>query len=101
MLKIAGFTAAALALLCAQRALAENGVTRDAILLGQSVALTGGAAQLGIQMRDGVKAYVEYVTQRGGANGRGLELIALDVGYEPARSVPNTKKLIDEHKVFA
>jgi ABC-type branched-subunit amino acid transport system substrate-binding protein len=101
MLKIAGFTAAALALLCAQRALAENGVTKDAILLGQSVALTGAAAQLGIEMRDGVKAYFDSVNERGGVNGRRLELITLDDGYEPARTVPNTRKLLDEQKVFA
>jgi ABC-type branched-subunit amino acid transport system substrate-binding protein len=100
MLKLVRFTAA-LTLLCSQHAIAENGVTRDAILLGQSVALTGAAAQLGIQMRNGVKAYFDYVNERGGVNGRKLELITLDDGYEPARTVPNTKKLIDEHKVFA
>jgi ABC-type branched-subunit amino acid transport system substrate-binding protein len=99
MLKIARF--AALALVCSQHALAENGVTKDAILLGQSVALTGAAAQLGIQMRNGVKTYFDYINERGGINGRKLELITLDDGYEPARTVPNTKKLIDEHKVFA
>ena len=80
---------------------AENGVTNDAILLGQSVALTGPAAQLGIQMRNGVKAYFDYVNERGGVNGRKIELITLDDGYEPGRTVPNTKKLIEENKVFA
>jgi ABC-type branched-subunit amino acid transport system substrate-binding protein len=99
MLKIVRL-AIALAI-CSQRAVAENGVTKDAILLGQSVALTGGAAELGIQMRNGLKTYFDYVNERGGVNGRKLELITLDDGYEPARTVPNTKKLIDEHKVFA
>jgi ABC-type branched-subunit amino acid transport system substrate-binding protein len=82
-------------------AFAQTGVTSDKILVGQSVALTGAAAQLGIQMRNGVKAYFDAVNERGGVNGRKLELITLDDGYEPARTVPNTKKLIDEHKVFA
>jgi ABC-type branched-subunit amino acid transport system substrate-binding protein len=100
MLKIGRF-AAALAVVCSQHALAENGVTKDSIVLGQSVALTGAAAQLGIQMRSGVKAYFDYVNERGGVNGRKLELITLDDGYEPARTVPNTKKLIEEDKVFA
>jgi branched-chain amino acid transport system substrate-binding protein len=98
--KIARF-AAALTVILSQNAVAENGVTRDAIVLGQSVALTGAAAQLGIQMRNGVKAYFDYINERGGVNGRKLELITLDDGYEPSRTVPNTKKLIDEHKVFA
>src|SRR5882672_892314 len=91
----------ALAVLLAQHAAAENGVTKDRIVLGQSVALTGPAAQLGIQMRNGVSAYLDYVNAQGGVSGRKLELLTLDDGYEPERTVPNTKKLIDEHKVFA
>ncbi len=96
-----GLGAAVLGLLPAL-ALAQGapGVTNDRILLGQSVALTGAAAQLGIQMRNGIKAYFDFVNERGGVNGRKLELLTLDDGYEPARTVPNTKKLIEEHKVF-
>lgn len=77
------------------------GVTANKILLGQSAALTGPAAQLGIQMRNGIKAYLNYVNEKGGVHGRRIELITLDDGYEPSRSAPNTKKLIEEVKVFA
>jgi ABC-type branched-subunit amino acid transport system substrate-binding protein len=70
-------------------------------LLGQSVALTGPAAALGIEMRNGAKLYFDYINSRGGVNGRKIQLITLDDGYEPARAAPNTKKLIEEHKVFA
>ena len=93
--------AAALALPLAQGAAAENGVTADKIVLGQSVALTGPAAQLGIQMRNGIKSYLDAVNAKGGVHGRKIELITLDDGYEPARTVPNTKKLIEQDKVFA
>jgi ABC-type branched-subunit amino acid transport system substrate-binding protein len=80
---------------------AENGVTPDTVILGQSVALTGPAAALGIDMRNGAKVYFDYVNSRGGVNGRKIELVTLDDGYEPGRTVPNTKKLIEENKVFA
>lgn len=80
---------------------AENGVTPDTIVLGQSVALTGPAAALGIEMRAGAKLYFDHVNSKGGVNGRKIQLITLDDGYEPARAAPNTKKLIEEHKVFA
>ena len=80
---------------------AAQGVTHDRILLGQSVALTGPAAQLGIQMRNGIKAYFDYVNENGGVHGRRLELLTLDDGYEPSRTVPNTKRLIAQDKVFA
>ena len=95
------FALAAIALLPAQaRAQGSTGVTADKILLGQSVALTGPAAQLGIQMRNGIKAYLDYVNEKGGVHGRRIELITLDDGHEPSRSAPNTKKLIEEEKVF-
>jgi len=101
MRKALHWIAVAIACIAAQGAAAENGVTADKILLGQSVALTGPAAQLGIQMRNGIKAYLDAVNAKGGVNGRKIELATLDDGYEPARTVPNTKKLIAEDKVFA
>jgi ABC-type branched-subunit amino acid transport system substrate-binding protein len=91
----------ALAVALAPPALAEDGVSNDRILLGQSVALTGPAAQLGIQMRNGIKAYFDYVNAKGGVHGRKLDLVTLDDGYEPARCAPNTKRLIEQDKVFA
>ena len=80
---------------------AENGVTGDTIVLGQSVALTGPAAALGIEMRNGAKVYFDYINAKGGVNGRKIQLITLDDGYEPSRTAPNTRKLIEESKVFA
>src|SRR5258706_5988734 len=80
---------------------AEVGVTNDRIVLGQSVALTGPAAELGIQMRNGLMAYFNYINAQGGVHGRKIELVSLDDQYEGKITVPNTKKLIEEHKVFA
>jgi ABC-type branched-subunit amino acid transport system substrate-binding protein len=60
---------------------AVDGVTSDRILLGQSAAFTGPAAQLGIQMRNGIKAYFDFVNAKGGVHGRKLELKSLDDGY--------------------
>ena len=80
---------------------AENGVTANSIVLGQSVALTGPAAALGNEMRLGAKTYFDSVNAQGGVHGRKIELITLDDGYEPSRTVPNTTRLIEQDKVFA
>jgi ABC-type branched-subunit amino acid transport system substrate-binding protein len=102
MIRTAGLVLiAAIATGAAPPASSEDGVTPDRIVLGQSVALSGPAAQLGIQMRNGVKAYLDWINAQGGVHGRKIELITLDDGYEPSRTVPNTRKLIEEHKVFA
>ncbi len=91
----------ALAALIAAPALAEDGVTNDKVLLGQAAVFSGPAAQLGIQMRNGIKAYLDFVNEKGGVHGRRIELITEDDQYEAKVAPGVTKKLIEEHKVFA
>jgi ABC-type branched-subunit amino acid transport system substrate-binding protein len=92
---------AALALAAAPVAAQQPGVTADKILLGQAAVFTGPAAQLGIQMRNGIKSYFDFVNEKGGVHGRKLELITEDDRYEASVAPGATKKLIEEHKVFA
>jgi branched-chain amino acid transport system substrate-binding protein len=80
---------------------AENGVYPDAIVVGQSAALSGPASGLGTGMREGTLAYFDEVNRNGGVHGRRIELKSLDDGYEPERAAANTKKLINDEKVFA
>lgn len=70
------------------------------IVLGQSVPLTGPAAQLGLQMQLGARACFEAVNAAGGVNGQPIVLKTLDDGYEPARCKANTEKFIQDD-VFA
>jgi len=90
-----------LAAIAASALAAAQGVTDTQVLLGQSVALTGPAQQLGLDMQTGAKLYFDYVNGRGGVNGRKIALKTLDDGYEPPRAVANTKQLINDDKVFA
>jgi ABC-type branched-subunit amino acid transport system substrate-binding protein len=102
MMRIAFVFVLAIAALLPQVAGAEPGVTADKIVLGQAAVFSGPAAQLGIQMRNGVKAYLDYVNARGGVHGRKLELVTEDDRYESAVAPSaSSKKLIEEHKVFA
>lgn len=77
------------------------GVTPKTILLGQSAAFSGPAAQLGIQMNAGTKAYFDHVNAQGGVFGRKIELKTRDDRYESNLCLENTKKFIEEDKVFA
>ena len=70
------------------------------IILGQSAAFTGPAAQLGIQFYQGAKVYFDLVNAQGGVGKRLIEIRNLDDGYEPDRCAENTRKLISED-VFA
>lgn len=82
-------------------AAADPGVTLDHIRLGQAAVFSGPAAQLGIQMRNGIKAYLDAVNERGGVHGRKIELVTEDDRYESVVAPSATKKLLEEHKVFA
>jgi len=76
------------------------GVTNGTILLGESAAFTGPAAQLGIQMNLGAKTYFDHVNKTGGVYGRRIEIRTRDDKYDPDLAAENTKKLIDEDRVF-
>ncbi len=67
---------------------------------GMSTALSGPAGDLGTHMRAGVQAAFDEVNRAGGVNGRALELVALDDGYEPSRAGPNRVRLIDDEHVL-
>src|SRR6266581_4184931 len=79
----------------------EVGVSVDSILFGQAAALEGPSSALGRGMRQGILAAFEEVNAKGGIHGRKLKLVSRDDGYDPDRSVAQTKRLIEEDKVFA
>ncbi len=80
---------------------AEDETIESPIVLGMSTALTGPAAELGINMRLGIDVRFERENSKGGVKGRKLHLLAWDDGYEPARTTPNVRDLIEEEEVLA
>jgi branched-chain amino acid transport system substrate-binding protein len=80
---------------------AEVGVETDEIVVGQSAALSGNAQELGTEMKLGAQILFDKVNEAGGIFGRKIRLITLDDAYEPDKASANTKKLIEEEKVFA
>jgi ABC-type branched-subunit amino acid transport system substrate-binding protein len=91
---------AALALAGASKANAQDGISKTAITLGQSVAMTGPAATLALPFAQGARLYFERVNAEGGVQGRKIELITLDDAGNAAAALVNTQKLL-EQKVFA
>ena len=70
------------------------------IVLGQSAAFSGPASALGELFKKGAKLMFDAANARGGVNGRVIELLSLDDGYEPDRCAANTAKFIKDG-VFA
>jgi branched-chain amino acid transport system substrate-binding protein len=83
------------------RVSAEEGVSDNKILFGQSAAFQGPASALGVGVREGILAAFNEVNRSGGVHGRRLELVSYDDGYEPRKAIDNTRRLIEDDHVFA
>jgi branched-chain amino acid transport system substrate-binding protein len=98
------FGGAALALLLgisAQPASAQKtvvGVTDTEIKVGQSAPFSGPASVYG-QISTAETDYFKMINEQGGINGRKINLIALDDGYSPPKSVEVVRRLIEEEQV--
>jgi branched-chain amino acid transport system substrate-binding protein len=79
---------------------AEVGVSDSEISVGTVNVQSGPAANLGLDLNAGAKAYIDKVNASGGVNGRKLKWVMEDDGYEPSRTIEKAKKLIDQDKVF-
>ena len=84
-----------------KRERAVPGVTPNEIIIGSSCALTGHASFLGTQTIHGALAYLNNINEKGGIQGRRIKLIVYDDAYDPPLCEANTRRLIDEDKVFA
>ncbi|MES2402336.1 MAG: ABC transporter substrate-binding protein, partial [Pseudomonadota bacterium] len=87
------FMVAALSLMGAA-AWSQDGVSKGAIVIGQSVALTGPASTLGAPFAQGAKLFFDRLNAGGGVNGRKVELVTLDDAGNPATTLANTQKLL-------
>jgi branched-chain amino acid transport system substrate-binding protein len=74
------------------------GVTGGEILIGQTMPYSGpasGYAPIGhIEA-----AYVDFINDRGGINGRRIRLLSLDDGYAPPKTLEQTRRLVEEDGV--
>jgi branched-chain amino acid transport system substrate-binding protein len=80
---------------------AEPGVTSEAIVLGQSTALSGPLGDLGQEINKGVKVYFDALNAKGGVNGRQIKLITRDDAYAVPKTIENIEGFIKEDNILA
>jgi branched-chain amino acid transport system substrate-binding protein len=79
---------------------ATPGVTKTSVTIGGTFPLTGAAQLYGV-IPKAENAYFQYVNAHGGVNGRKIIFKFYDDAYNPAQTVPLTKKLVQQDHVFA
>ena len=79
---------------------AQQGISKDEILIGTIQDLSGPLAGYGKQARNGMLLAVEEVNEQGGINGRKIKLLVEDAGYDPKRAMLAATKLVQQDKIF-
>ena len=74
------------------------GITDTEIKIGQNAPFSGPASVYG-QISTAESAYFKMINDHGGINGRKINLIALDDGYSPPKSIEVIRRLIEEDQV--
>ncbi len=78
----------------------DDGASDTEIKLGQTMAYSGPVSASG-QYGKAHAAYFKMVNDRGGINGRKINLISLDDGYSPPRTVEAARRLVEREKILA
>ena len=98
--RIAAFAAIlALSLPAAAEKKYSPGATDTEIKIGQTMPYSGPASAYGA-FGKAEAAYFAMINDHGGVNGRRINLISLDDGYSPPKTVEQTRKLVEQDEVL-
>jgi ABC-type branched-subunit amino acid transport system substrate-binding protein len=79
----------------------ERGVTDSGIKVGAWHDLSGNLTYYSTSIMNGAGFYFKQVNESGGVNGRKIEYVVYDDGFEPQRSLAAAKRLVAQDGVFA
>src|SRR2546427_6997734 len=71
---------------------------QNIIKIGNLVDLTGPTSDQGKDIAQGRTDAVQYFNERGGVNGKKLELVSVEYGFQPPPAAAAYKKFIEDHK---
>ncbi|MET4389131.1 branched-chain amino acid transport system substrate-binding protein [Bradyrhizobium sp. F1.4.3] len=78
----------------------DTGATDTAIKLGQTMPYSGPASAYSAIGR-AEAAYFKMLNEKGGINGRKVDLISMDDAYSPSKTVEQVRRLVESDEVFA
>ncbi|MGD9909179.1 MAG: ABC transporter substrate-binding protein [Candidatus Izemoplasmatales bacterium] len=78
-----------------------QGVTDTTIKVGNTAAVSGAFAVVGIPFNDAIKAVFKQVNDAGGIGGRTIEFVTYDDQFNAELGVTYTEQLVEDDEVFA
>jgi branched-chain amino acid transport system substrate-binding protein len=79
---------------------ADPGVSSDEIVIGGTAPISGPESAYAV-VAQGAKAYFDYVNANGGVFGRDIRYVYLDDAYDPSQTIQQTRRLVEQERVFA
>jgi branched-chain amino acid transport system substrate-binding protein len=79
---------------------APTSEAQGVIKIGNLVDLTGPTSDQGKDIAQGRIDAVQYFNDRGGVNGKKIELVSVEYGFQPPRAVAAYKRFVEEDKVL-
>ncbi len=73
----------------------------DSIKVGADLEMTGGSATYGISSKNAIELAFKEINEKGGVNGKKLELVVADNKSEAAEATNAMQKLVSQDKVVA
>lgn len=93
---------AALLIACGQQSGgATPGVTDSSVKVGNSIAVSGPLAPVGVPFKSGIEAYFMMVNEGGGVNGRKIDYVHRDDEFDPVKGKAALDWLVSDQQVFA
>src|SRR5579883_1446617 len=77
----------------------ESGISASEIKIGQTMPYSGPLSAYST-LGKAMAAYFAKVNAEGGVNGRKIDLISLDDGYSPPKTVEQTRRLVERDQVL-
>jgi branched-chain amino acid transport system substrate-binding protein len=74
------------------------GITDTEIKIGQTMPYSGPASAYGVIGKTET-AYFKMINEAGGVNGRKINLVSLDDGYSPPKTVEQIRRLVEQEQV--
>jgi len=79
----------------------DPGVSDTEIKIGSAAPFSGPVSVYGSIMRTAAAYFAKINAEEGGVNGRKINYITYDDGFSPAKTVEQTRKLVEQDEVFA
>ena len=78
----------------------RTGVTPNTIVIGLHAPVTGAAPFPTTSFQEGKDLYFRYINDKGGINGRKVQVVFQDDQYDPSHAQQVCKQMVEQNRVF-